>query len=276
MSTSGTDQQDQTIEQAQAEAMQEIESLIQEIEGIKDSLQEGEGAAPDAVEAAPTLSETPEVSSESELSPEALLEGVDQALQEAEAPTPEAEPSAVVGMDEFKGGSEEPSLEDSVGSIEPEPPAEGGLLADPVVETPAVKPRQTPKGPKSEKPRAVEPNGAEARGSSKKRPSGAPARIGDVARKMDQKMEKRMRASSGGESPEGLLKMTMSGSLRLALVYEAEGRAVTVSFDDGFLRVELTDGSEFRIPLSRGGGSSTRDEDFDEENEDFDSDDLAA
>lgn len=64
-------------------------------------------------------------------------------------------------------------------------------------------------------------------------------------------------ASAGEESPEGSLSLTLSGSMTLRLKYEYNGQDVTIRFVDQCLRVELSDGTEFKIPVARTGGART-------------------
>ncbi|MCM2279526.1 MAG: hypothetical protein NDJ89_15730 [Oligoflexia bacterium] len=50
---------------------------------------------------------------------------------------------------------------------------------------------------------------------------------------------------------EGTLTMTLTGNMTLRLKYEFEGQEVTVGFQDGSLRVQLADGTEFKVPVGR-------------------------
>ncbi len=50
---------------------------------------------------------------------------------------------------------------------------------------------------------------------------------------------------------EGCLSMTLSGQMTLKLKYEFEGQEVTIGFVDQCLKVELSDGTEFKIPVKR-------------------------
>jgi len=235
-----------------------------------------------------------------------LLNGVDDALREAQQPPDVGAPPAAVAeelappaeevpseLNEFRAsGTEEFSLEDSVGGIEPEAPAEGGLLSEPSVASTAenVVPAEVPRPVHREQhvsqsqvgrrdaPRdrssSPAPSAPRREHQEKRRTTGSVASLSRAGSRMERQLEKKMKSSST-ESPEGVLKMTLSGAMRLALVYEAEGRAVTVSFDDGFLKVELTDGTEFRIPLSRA-SSRVEEAGFDEEEEFFEGDENAA
>ena len=51
------------------------------------------------------------------------------------------------------------------------------------------------------------------------------------------------------ESEEGTLTLTLSGSMKLKLKYQVEGQEVVVGFDDHCLKIELKDGTEFKVPI---------------------------
>jgi hypothetical protein len=50
---------------------------------------------------------------------------------------------------------------------------------------------------------------------------------------------------------DGSLTLTLTGNMTLKLKYEYEGQEVMVSFADQALRVQMTDGTEFKIPVAR-------------------------
>ncbi|MBC7690327.1 MAG: hypothetical protein H7222_01035 [Methylotenera sp.] len=52
-------------------------------------------------------------------------------------------------------------------------------------------------------------------------------------------------------SPEGALTMSLKGNMTLTLNYECAGQSVTVSFGEQFLKVQLADGTEFKIPVGK-------------------------
>lgn len=56
-------------------------------------------------------------------------------------------------------------------------------------------------------------------------------------------------SSSDESSPS--LTMSLTGSMTLKLKYEFAGQEVTVGFTDEFLKIELADGTEFKIPVGR-------------------------
>ena len=59
------------------------------------------------------------------------------------------------------------------------------------------------------------------------------------------------RSVSPSAADSGCLTLSLQGSMTLKLKYEFEGQEVTLSFNDQFLRVELSDGTEFKIPVAR-------------------------
>lgn len=58
--------------------------------------------------------------------------------------------------------------------------------------------------------------------------------------------------TAAGEASEGALTMTLQGNMKLKLKYEYEGQEVTIRFVDQALQVQLSDGTEFKIPVARG------------------------
>jgi hypothetical protein len=60
-------------------------------------------------------------------------------------------------------------------------------------------------------------------------------------------------SNTGGNSGDndGALTMTVTGNMTLKLKYEFEGQEVTISFADQALRVQMTDGTEFKVPVAR-------------------------
>ncbi len=67
----------------------------------------------------------------------------------------------------------------------------------------------------------------------------------------DEPMTTGPRSVSPSSADSGCLTLSLQGSMTLKLKYEFEGQEVTLSFNDQFLRVELSDGTEFKIPVAR-------------------------
>ncbi len=59
------------------------------------------------------------------------------------------------------------------------------------------------------------------------------------------------RSASASSSSEGALRMTLTGEIQLQLQYEVGGQEVSIGFENDTLKVSLSDGTEFRIPLKR-------------------------
>jgi hypothetical protein len=57
-----------------------------------------------------------------------------------------------------------------------------------------------------------------------------------------------------GTTQEGCLTMSLQGNMTLKLKYEYEGQDVTIGFSDNTLKVQLSDGTEFKIPIARAPG----------------------
>jgi hypothetical protein len=62
--------------------------------------------------------------------------------------------------------------------------------------------------------------------------------------------------NSGGGS-DGSLTLTLTGNMTLKLKYEFEGQEVMVSFADQALRVQMSDGTEFKVPVARLAATTT-------------------
>lgn len=62
--------------------------------------------------------------------------------------------------------------------------------------------------------------------------------------------------SQNDSGNDGTLSLTLTGNMALKLKYEFEGQEVTISFVDQALRVQMTDGTEFKVPVIRGGAGS--------------------
>ena len=71
-----------------------------------------------------------------------------------------------------------------------------------------------------------------------------------VAAEVEEIMSKEEKGS------DGTLSMTLTGNMTLKLKYEFEGQEVTISFVDQSLRVQMTDGTEFKVPVSRNATAS--------------------
>jgi hypothetical protein len=75
--------------------------------------------------------------------------------------------------------------------------------------------------------------------------------LGDDAEGAEEIMSKDEKGS------DGTLSMTLTGNMTLKLKYEFEGQEVTISFIDQSLRVQMTDGTEFKVPVTRNATSTS-------------------
>jgi hypothetical protein len=66
-----------------------------------------------------------------------------------------------------------------------------------------------------------------------------------------------MSNTGGNSGNDGTLSMTLTGNMTLKLKYEFEGQEVTISFADQALRVQMTDGTEFKVPVARTASSAS-------------------
>lgn len=76
----------------------------------------------------------------------------------------------------------------------------------------------------------------------------------DEVEKFKDEVEKTEEATMS-QSNDGTLSLNVTGNMTLKLKYEFEGQEVTISFVDHALKVQTTDGAEFKIPFSRGNSS---------------------
>lgn len=62
--------------------------------------------------------------------------------------------------------------------------------------------------------------------------------------------------SMSKNSSDGTVSLTLSGNMTLKLKYEFEGQDVMISFVDQALRVQMSDGTEFKVPVTRGNAAT--------------------
>ncbi|OFZ41136.1 MAG: hypothetical protein A2070_08720 [Bdellovibrionales bacterium GWC1_52_8] len=209
--------------------MNEIESLQKELGAVEttaEAVVAGEAAGPRVPEATvvesaeaitePAVSE-PEYSEPAVTEPEPV---VAEAVSESVI-TEEPKVVEVDDMAEFRGTGGDAGLEETLSDLE-QIPAQGPSILDGVVneETAAV--------PAPEQPAMAE---ADHKGA-----------IMAV-------QETDVNSESG--SVEAGLSMTLTGKMTLKLAYEYEGEQVSISFVDQALMVQLSDGTEFKIPVRR-------------------------
>jgi hypothetical protein len=135
-------------------------------------------------------------------------------------PSEDHEPSSI--MDEFRAGSsDEPSMEETLSDLRDEGPSGPSLLDDPV-ESPSDESLQETNTEDFEEESPQETN--------------------------TEDFEEEGETMSNFEG-DGTMTMVLNGSMTLKLKYEVDGQEVTIGFADKMLKVQLADGTEFKIPI---------------------------
>ena len=63
--------------------------------------------------------------------------------------------------------------------------------------------------------------------------------------------EENMANNNDNDGNPGTLSIQLKGNMTLKLNYEFEGQDVTIGFSEGALRVQLADGTEFKVPMGK-------------------------
>ena len=155
-----------------------------------------------------------------------------------------AQASADDVMAEFQAGKSEDSIEETLGTLKDDEPLSPGLI-DTALEGPVVATGQDAVDQAlSDVPEAASPH-AEQEDTIEEfdEPIQEPISMHDT-------VQRRATAATSGGS-DASVSVKLSGEMTLKLSYEYEGQEVTIGFTDGALRVELSDGTEFKIPVRR-------------------------
>ncbi len=220
-------------------AVDEIDEIMNEIEELQQSMS--------ATQAAPA----------------AAAPAKAKAVAAAPAPTPvEEEPNV---MDEFKGSSGDVSMEETLADLKDEEPS-GPNLIDQAMEAEAAR-ENAAKGAEEAEPEATHEAqaDAESQGDSEHDElldeAEAEALNDAIAEEEEAAVEeeevqmsespRRSRPDHRSRTTGGSVSLKLTGDMVLRLSYEFEGQEVSIGFSDGALRVELSDGTEFRIPVRR-------------------------
>ncbi|MGK5083286.1 hypothetical protein WDW37_08260 [Bdellovibrionota bacterium FG-1] len=233
--------------------LDEIDKIMNEIEELQKSMNPpGAPSAPPAAVVSPPVPATAP----------AAIDDID-AIMAAHAPTEAvAEVVADEAMAEIQEGRTETSIEETLGSLKDEEPSAGPNLIDqaieaqpdeaqPEVEAQAVQDQVEAiqaQPVSSFSPEVfdeaieaviepVEPVAAQPQATVHHLPRSAPIQETTPMKE--------------NTSSDASISVKLSGTMTLKLSYEFEGQEVTVSFNDGALRVELSDGTEFKIPVRR-------------------------
>jgi len=233
------------VEQVEAGAQEELEKIMSDIEELQQGL--GDEATPEpAVVAQGASASLPEPEPEVEAAPEVSSETAVPVEVEAPVATPVAtaavaantegtveEPSSdeeeVVTADEdilkefqqaASAGDDDGGMEEMLSDLKDDSPS-GPNLIDQTLEAEAAAAVQ-------EEPAALSP---------------APTQ----EHSQDYPGETMANTSRN----DGSLTLTLAGNMTLKLKYEFDGQEVTVSFADGSLKVQLADGTEFKVPVGK-------------------------
>ena len=129
-------------------------------------------------------------------------------------------------LDEFRGSSDDASMEETVGDLEADTASD--TLIDP------VESKEEPSTSSSSAKRTnldfEEPKPPHQRNSPAPRQSSR---------------------SQIASNADGSLKLSLTGQMQLQIAYEQNGSEITINFENDCLHVQLTDGTEFKIPLKK-------------------------
>ncbi len=161
------------------------------------------------------------------------IENLQKGMADAGTEAPEArsetsaEPDLEVGLEDFRGAEGEASMEETLAGMKEEEPASGSSLLDQAIES-----------------------GMDA-GSEHEEPSTEEhaVRLVRAHDRSDAETGEKEEELMSGKSSDGTMTMSLQGSMTLKLKYEVDGQEVTVSFQENVLRVQLADGTEFKIPV---------------------------
>jgi hypothetical protein len=168
-----------------------------------------------------------------------------------EAPAPKAaaiaeEPNV---MEEFQAGSSDVSMEETLGDLKDDEPG-GPNLIDQAMEAEAAREAES----QSDVDELLDE--AEVEALDDEIAAAEEAAIQEIQEEvtpMSDSTQRRGRPGPvhHGDSKNGSVGVTLRGDMTLRLSYEFEGQEVVIGFADGALRVELSDGTEFKIPVRR-------------------------
>jgi hypothetical protein len=199
---------------------------------------------------------------------EDLQEGMAQAVQPGgnassgptlkAVPTPPPAPMAAEssdGMAEFRGSSEEPSMEETLANLKPDEDSEE--LA-PAVEASSEETAESSEEEEAESEETEEEGSETTEDSSSDSESEEEEEEESMAsarEESDEGMEEQESDSGSSSHTNGpgqdSLTMMLTGNMTLKLRYEFEGQEIILGFQDHALKVQLSDGTEFKIPLAR-------------------------
>ena len=205
----------------------EIDQIMDELDKLQEEMDtpEAEGAKAEAG--------TGDASGESEPALK-VVPDVDEALAEAAGL---GDDDDILG--EFRGSTEDASMEETVGDLGQEETDSGVLAADEPTkeETPEFLSEPEPEPVPEPKP--------------KPEPEPEPELEPPMSTAATRKSSRQTPGQAVSVNQDGCLNMMLTGDIQLKLNYEFGEQEVSIGFEDHCLEVKLTDGTEFKIPLNK-------------------------
>jgi hypothetical protein len=220
----------------------EIDEIMNEIEELQQSMSASQASPAKAKAAAP--------------------------IQEAETePKVNEEVNEPSGMEDFRGGSDDVSMEETLANLKDDEPSGPNLIDQAMeAEAAAAQGEDETAGPETVEAATAESTESEdellndaesdALDEAVAEAEEAVLAAAEAEEAINESEEEEVTMSEaprrgrvGSGQPTVSVKLT--GDMLLRLSYEFEGQEVLVGFADGALRVELSDGTEFKIPVRR-------------------------
>jgi hypothetical protein len=212
-----------------SDAQDQISKIMGEIDELRKEISESserktEKNAEDVLDAKAKLLadledlESEDSSEESSFSEEDLTD-----LEELSAEFKDDSEENLDELQDFRGGSDEVPMEEMLGEIEEEVDPNGRSLIDASL-------------------------GKSEGNYDEKTP---PLKVVESHHSNDSE-ESRPSSRSSVSSEPGTLSLSVSGEMTLKLCYEQDGNHVTVHMKEDAMCIELSDGTEFKVPLRRG------------------------
>lgn len=139
-------------------------------------------------------------------------------------------------LQEFRGSAGDASMDDALGSLKEEPSASGKSIFD-------------EEGSKAESPAETAAPATAVTASAPSSTVSDPVSLSKKEIPMSRVMAAVDSAPKTQAQTEGELSLQLKGSMTLKIKYDFAGQEVTIGFDDNCLKVQLSDGTEFKIPV---------------------------
>lgn len=202
-----------------ADTKDEIEKIMNEIDELQKEMS--------SIDAVVALSDTENSASP----PQEETQTVEESVPASSETVSENEGADL--MKDFHGSSEDASMEETLGDLKAdEVPAGKSILDEPTV--------------------VEEPIDEEQPMANVKTTMADVTPLREVKNDHSQRWSTPTKIPSSSRAPaDGKMTLTLSGSINLSLKYDYSGEEVTVGFEDEYLFVELSDGTEFKIPVGK-------------------------